>query len=80
MAPEGTASTAGADSTIGAAAALRTGAPPNRVEVHAPSPSAEHITAAVIQMEFFIVVLSCITILMGRLFFAQPRLSDGIRT
>jgi hypothetical protein len=68
MAPEGTASTAGAGSTIGAAAAPRTGAPPNRVEVHAPSPRAEHITAAVSQMEFFIVVLSCITILMGRLF------------
>ena len=63
MAPEGTAST-GAGSTTGAAAAARTGVPPKRDEVQAPSPRAEHITAAVSQRAFFIVVLSCGAILM----------------
>ena len=76
MAPEGTAST-GAGSTIGAAAALRIGAPPKRDEVQAPSPSVEHITAAVSQKAFFIVVLSCGAILMGR-HFTRPRLLEGI--
>ena len=66
MAHEGTASS-GAGSAIGAAAALRTGAPPKRVEVQAPSPRAEHITAAVSQMEFFIMVLSCGAVLVDGL-------------
>jgi hypothetical protein len=55
--PDGTASTGGA-STMGAAFALRTGGPPRRVEEHAPSVSAEQITAIVSQRGFVIVVLA----------------------
>jgi alcohol dehydrogenase class IV len=51
--PDGTASTGGG-SAMGAAVALRIGAPPRRVEEQAPSAKVEQSTAPASQREFFI--------------------------
>jgi hypothetical protein len=62
---------------MGAAFALRTGGPPRRVEEHAPSVSAEQITAMVSQRGFVIVVLVCGAVLEGRRKM-QTKISGGI--